>query len=255
VANGAGVADADTWNTDVLHALHSDVSFVDAHWYPFDTIEGVSSEQILASVRRIPPAARHIRSILHRYAPQATFTVGETNISERPTTADLGPVSALFAAATSLEWLSAGAASVDWWDLNNYGSPATGDFGLLSSGSPEPEPANAPLPPYYGEVLASMLSSPGSRLRALAALFGPVLGFESDRQGQRTVLLVNPAPSSRTLVTPSWFRSRWSTQVETYSAATSTDSEPIVGSTVSWQSRVSLPAESIVVLSGRAGSS
>ena len=255
VANGAGVADADSWNAEVLHALRSNVSFVDAHWYPFDTIEGVSSQQILASVRRIPFAADHIRSTLHRYAPQATFTVGETNISERPTTADFGPVSALFAAATSLEWLAAGATGVDWWDLNNFGSPTTGDFGLLSSGSPETEPADAPLPPYYGEVLASMLTSPGSRLRALAALTDSALGFESDLHGRRTVLLVNPAPNRRSLVTPGWFRPAWPTQIETYSAGTSADSEPIVGSTVSWNSRVSLPAESIVVLSGDASSS
>ncbi len=120
VANGAGVSDADTWNRGILRALGSNVSFVDAHWYPFDTIQGVSAEQILASVRRIPSAADDIRSTLHRYAPTATFTIGETNISERPTTTDFGPVSALFAAATSLEWLSAGASSVDWWDLNNY---------------------------------------------------------------------------------------------------------------------------------------
>ena len=201
-------------------ALHSKVSFVDAHWYPFDTIQGVSSQQILGSVRRIPSAADHIRSMLHRYAPQARFTVGETNISERPTTADFGPVSALFAAATSLEWLAAGALGVDWWDLNNYGTPTTGDFGLLSSGSPESQPANSPLPPYYGEVLASRLTSAGSRLRTLSALPASLLGFESDLHGQRSVLLVNPAPNRRTSSTPGWFRPA-GRPLETYSAATS----------------------------------
>jgi hypothetical protein len=250
VANGAGVSDADTWNTRVLSALRANVSFVDAHWYPFNAIQGVSGQQILASVRRIPSAADHIRSTLHRYAPDAGFTIGETNISERPTTADFEPVSALFAAATSLEWLSAGAASVDWWDLNNFGAPTTGDFGLLASGSPETLPAGSPLPPYYGEVLASMLASPGSRLRALALPGGSALGFESDLHGQRSVLLVNPAPNPQSLVLPDLFRAGWPMQIETYSAATFTDSEPIVGSTAPWTSKVSLPGESIVVLSG-----
>jgi hypothetical protein len=254
VAAGAGVADADAWNKEVLHALGPKIGFVDAHWYPFDTIQGVSADRILASVRTIPAAAAHIRATLHRYAPDAGFTVGETNISERPTTADFGPVSALFAAATSLEWLSAGAAGVDWWDLNNYGTPATGDFGLVSSGSPESEPAGTPFPPYYGEVLASMLTSPGSRLRATAAFAGSALGFVSDRDGRRTVMLVNPEPTDRSLVTPGWFPPGWPMQIETYSAATSGDAEPIVGSTASWDARVTLPAESIVVLSGPARS-
>jgi hypothetical protein len=250
VANGAGVSNADTWNTDVLRALHSNVSFVDAHWYPFNTIQGVSAQQVLASVRRIPSAADHIRSTLHRYAPNAGFTIGETNISERPTTADFGPVSALFAAATSLEWLSAGAASVDWWDLNNYGAPTTGDFGLLSSGSPETQSADSPFPPYYGEVLAAMLASPGSHLRAVALPTESALGFESDLDGQRNVLLVNAAPNAQSLVVPNWFKPDWPMQIETYSAATFTDGEPIVGSTAPWTSKVSLPGESIVVLSG-----
>jgi hypothetical protein len=249
-ANGAGVSDADTWNVEVLRALHSHISFVDAHWYPFDTIQGVSAQQILASVDRIPSAAEHIRSTLHRYAPHAGFTVGEADISERPTTADFGPISALFAAATSLEWLATGAISVDWWDLNNYGSPTTGDFGLMSSGSPEPEPADSPLPPYYGLELSSMLTTAGSHLRALGHMQGSVLGFESDLHGGRSVLLVNAAPTRRSIVAPNLFRPGWPMQVATYSAATFADDEPIVGTTDLWTSKVSLPAESIVVLSG-----
>jgi hypothetical protein len=254
VANGAGVSEADTWNAEVLRALRSDISFVDAHWYPFNAIHGVSAQQIISSVRRIPSAADHIRSMLHRYAPRATFTVGETNISERPTTADFGPVSALFAAATSLEWLSAGAVSVDWWDLNNYGSSTTGDFGLLSSGSPETEPANSPFPPYYGEALASMLTAPGSHLRALSVAPLSSFGFESDLRGRRNVLLVNASPNRQFVVTPTWFSHTSQIHIDTYSAATSTDREPIVVSTTSSTGKVSLPAESIVVLSGNANS-
>jgi hypothetical protein len=252
VANGAGVSDADTWNADVLHALSSDISFVDAHWYPFDKTSGVSDQQILASVRRIPSAADHLRSTLHRYKPNATYVVGETNISERPGTYDFQPVSALFAAATSLEWLSAGAESVDWWDLNNFGTPTTGDFGLVSSGGPESGAAGSPYPPYYGYELASMLASPGSRLRAIAIAPSSVLGFESDLQGQRSVLLVNAAPNRQSIIAPSWFKPGLQIQTETYSAETSADPEPIVGSTASAAATVPLPAESIVVLRGTA---
>jgi hypothetical protein len=252
VANGAGVSDADVWNEKVLRALHSEIGFVDAHWYPFDTIQGVDAQQILGSVRRIPSAADHIRSMLRRYAPRARFTVGETNISERPTTADFGPLSALFAAATSLEWLSAGALGVDWWDLNNYGTPTTGDFGLLSSGSPESQPANSPYPPYYGEMLASRLTSAGSRLRTLSALPASLLGFESDLHGQRSVLLVNPALGDRNVATPGWFRPSTRIHLETYNAATSAAGHPIAESTASSTARVLLPAESLVVLSGAA---
>ena len=150
VANGAGVSDPDIWNAQVLHTLHADISFVDAHWYPFNTIQGVSAEQILASARGIPSAADHIRvdaaslrspSPVHRRRDEY---LGATDHS------DFGRFSALFAAATSLEWLSAGALGIDWWDPNNYGAPTTGDFGLLSSGSPETQPTGSPSRPTTG---------------------------------------------------------------------------------------------------------
>jgi hypothetical protein len=249
VAKGAGVQKADTWNAAVLHALGRHISFVDAHWYPFDDLQGISDQQIVMSVRRIPSAAGHIISTLHRYAPTAGFTVGETNISERPTTDNFQPVSALFAAATSLEWLSAGAESVDWWDINNDGSPTSGDFGLVSSGSPETVPAGSPYPPAYGEALASMLATPGSRLRSIPISSSSVLGFESSLHGDHKVLLVNASPESRDVSSTAWFKSGSHIQTQTYGPSTVTRNEPIVTATASSTTRMALPAESIVVLS------
>jgi len=250
VAGGAGVTDPDTWNDVVLRGLRSRVGFVDVHWYPFNTLQGVSEQQIMDSVQRIPSVARHIRSTLGRYAPKATFTVGEANISERPTTADFDPVAALFAAATSLEWLSAGAGSVDWWDLHNNGSPAGGDFGLLSSGAGEDEPAQTPFPPYYGELMAAMLARPGSHLRSFTTATPSVFGFESDLAGQRSVLLINDDASRASTVSPTWFRPGLQLVVNTYSPATANGATPIRGSSAASTVNVPLPPESIVVLSG-----
>ena len=150
-ARGAGVTDAATWDRTVLGALGGHIGFVDAHWYPFDPTTGLTDEQILSSIGRIPSAAARIRTALHRYSPGANFVVGEMNISERLAPLDFQPVSALFAAATSLEWLVQGAESADWWDLNNFGSPSTGDYGLVTSGGEEARSAGTALPPYYGE--------------------------------------------------------------------------------------------------------
>jgi hypothetical protein len=249
-AGGAGVKDASLWNTKVLSAVKGEISFVDAHWYPFNQVTGVSDQQILLSTRRIPAAAAQIRSTLRRDAPGATFVIGETNVSELPTTLDFQPVSALFAAATSLEWLAQGAESVDWWDLNNFGSPSGGDYGLISSGSPESEPAGTPYPPYYGEQLASALTTSGSRISTLDTGSAKVLGFRSDLGNKREVLLVNTGPSTVSSHPDRWFSPGSTLAVLTYSASTADAPDPIAHSTAMAARSVALPAESIVVLSG-----
>jgi len=91
-AAGAGVKNASLWNAKVLRATKADVSFVDAHWYPFDQVAGVTDQQIVLSTRRIPAGGgRESVSTLHREAPGVAFLVGETNISERLTTLDFQP--------------------------------------------------------------------------------------------------------------------------------------------------------------------
>ena len=249
-AQGAGVVDASLWNTTVLRATAKDIGFVDAHWYPFDTTAGLTDQKILLSIRRIPAAAAQIRATLHNDAPGTRFVVGETNISERLSTLDFQPVSALFAAATSLQWLADGAETVDWWDLNNFGSPTTGDYGIVSSGSPEPEPAGTPFPPYYGEQLASQLTSGGARLEGLATGSPAVLGYQSDGVGQRHVLLVNTSDTAAATVRNRWFTPGTALTVETYAAATASGPSPIAHSTARAGTNQTLPAESVVVLAG-----
>jgi hypothetical protein len=253
-AAGAAVKNPSLWNAKVLRAVGADVGFVDAHWYPYDRVGGVSEQKIVLSTRRIPAAAAQIRSTLHRDAPGAAFVVGETNISERPTTLDFKPVSALFAAATSLTWLSQGAESVDWWDLNNFGSPTGGDYGMLSSGSPESEPAGTPLPPYYGEQLASSLTRSGSHVRVVGTGSNDVLGFKSDLGQEQQILLVNTAPSRAVSVADRWFTTGSALETLTYGASTADTANPIVRSTTTAGRTFALPAESIVVLSGTSGS-
>jgi hypothetical protein len=247
-AAGAGISDAPLWNTRVLRAVKGEISFVDAHWYPFNEVAGVSTQRILFSTRRIPAAAAQIRRTLRSDAPGSTFVVGEANISERLTTLDFQPVSALFAAATSLEWLSQGAQSVDWWDLNNFGAPTTGDYGLISSGSPEAAPAGTPFPAFYGEALASQLTASGSRVKTVVAGSGKVLGFQSDRGNRREVLLVNTASSSVSTDPDRWFSSGSDLEALTYSAATADASSPIAHSNSKAARAMALPPESIVVL-------
>jgi hypothetical protein len=249
-AAGAGVKDASVWNAKVLRALRGDISFVDAHWYPFDRIDGKTDKQILQSIRRIPAAAAQIRSTLHRDAPGLRFVIGETNVSDRVNTLDFRPVSALFAAATSLMWLSQGAQSVDWWDLNNFGSPAEGDYGLVSSGGSEIEPAGAPFPPYYGEALASMLAGSGSHINTLDSGSKDVLGFKSELGSARRVLLVNANPSRVASVANGWFTPGSHLKALTFDASTADTIDPILGTTATAGRSVMLPAESIVVLSG-----
>jgi hypothetical protein len=249
-AAGAGVTDASVWNTSVLQTLGSQIGFVDGHWYPFDSTTGLTAEQILQSVHRIPSAASNIRGYLHRYGSKATFVIGETSITERPSLLDFQPVSALFAAATSLEWLAQGAESVDWWDLNNFGTPTSGDYGLITSGSPEAGEAGTPLPPYYGEKLASLLTDSGSRITSLAMRSSSLLGFESTLHSQRRVLLVNAGSANEVTVMPGWFKQGGSVSVSSYSASTAAASIPIVQTTTAVGTKVSLTAQSIVVLSG-----
>jgi hypothetical protein len=142
---------------------------------------------------------------------------------------------------------------VVWWDLNNYGSPTTGDYGLVSSGSPEPLAAGTPFPPYYGEELASLLTTPGSRLSQLAGLPDGLLGFQSDpggQGGQRHVLLVNSGSAGTSTRPTGWFAAGSTVQSTTYSAASSSTPAPLVTSSGPVSTRVTLPASSIVVLSG-----
>ncbi len=204
---GAQVPDSTEWNDTVLRTDGRAVSFVDAHYYPFFFAGATggsnpTDQQVLQSLMSVPSLYQGIRSELDRYAPQAGVVVGETGVSNNETTTVCTPAGALFAAGDVLSWLAAGARSVDWWDMNNYGntgSACTGpDYGMFTSGSPP-----APETPYYGYLLASMLAQPGARLATLATSDpADVLAYQALLPGgKRAVALLNTNASTAETLT------------------------------------------------------
>jgi hypothetical protein len=248
-ASGAGVTNASQWNDTVLGQDGAYVDFVDAHWYPFSDVSGLTDSQIVASIGGIPDAMLGIRATLRKHhLDSAVVVVGETNISNQETTLVFQPVAALFAAGNALEWLSQGAVSVDWWDMNNYGSPQTGDYGMFSS---SPPPGNAPLPAYYGYWLASLLTRMGE-VSTLDMASSSVFGFQSVGENRRAVLLINANTAQSATVRVNGFREPTTLQTWTYTATSAALANPILqGILTSQQLRggLLLPPESVVVLS------
>jgi hypothetical protein len=257
---GAAVPDNAEWNDTVLGQDGDLVSFVDAHYYPFSFYgapgEGSNptDQQVLQALMFVPSLYHQIRGTLATYDPKAQVVVGETNVSNNETTTVCTPTGALFAAGDVLSWLAAGAESVDWWDMNNYGNTGAActspDYGMFSSGSPPFAET-----PYYGYVLASLLAKPGARLSALGTSDpADVIAWQSQLPGgAEAVALLNTNTSSSETVT---FRPLQPLvgQLETwsYSAGTqdATNSEIVRTTTAasSLSSGITLPAESLVVL-------
>jgi hypothetical protein len=121
---------------------------------------------------------------------------------------------------------------------------------MLSSGSPDSEPAGTPLPPYFGEQLAPNLTRSGSRVRAVDTGSNDVLGFKSDLGQERQILLVNTAPSRAGSVADRWFTQGSALETLTYGASTADTANPIAPSTATAARTIALSAESIAVLSG-----
>lgn len=248
-ATGAGVTNASQWNDTVLGQDGAYVDFVDAHWYPFSAVSGLSDTQIVASIAGIPAAMQSIRATLLQHHLKSAVVVGETNISNQETTLVFQPVAALFAAGNALEWLSQGALSVDWWDMNNYGSPQSGDYGMFSS---SPPPGNAPLPAYYGYWLASLLTRIGA-VSTLDMASNSVFGFEAAGEQRRAVLLINADTSQSQTVRVASFHGQATLQTWTYAASSAALANPVAQGTLTTQQLrggLLLPPESIVVLIG-----
>jgi hypothetical protein len=166
-----------------------------------------------------------------------------------------GPSGALFAAGDVLSWLAAGAKSVDWWDMNNYGNTTTScaspDYGFFTSSSPPTAET-----PYYGYVLASVLARPHALLGTLHTSDpSDVLAYRAlEPDGKYTVAFINTNTSSAETVTfhaPLFGTLRtWS-----YSAANqnATNSNIVTGTTASTSvaGGITLPAESMTILQAR----
>jgi hypothetical protein len=256
---GASVPDNTEWNNTVLGRDGDLVNFVDAHYYPF-SFSGATGgsnptdQQVLESLMAVPSLYQQIRSELNTYDPKAKVVVGETNVSNNETTTVCTPTGALFAAGDVLSWLAAGAETVAWWDMNNYGnSGATcvnSDYGMFTSGSPP-----VPETPYYGYVLASLVAQPHAFLSALPTSDpADVLGYQSVRpNGHGAVALINTSTGSAETVT---FHPNLplggDLKTWTYSAGSqnSTNSQIVQGSASrsSIAHGITLPAESMVVL-------
>ncbi len=258
---GSAVPDNSTWNSTVLGADGAYVSFVDAHYYPLSFSGSTgggnpSDSDVLQSLRQIPHLMTTIKAGLAAHDPSAAVVIGETAVSNSATTTVCTPVGAVFAAGDVLSWLAAGAQSVDWWDLNNYGNTGTScaepDFGFFTSGG---QPA--PETPYSGYLLASELAQPGAQLgvlRTTGAASADVLAFQAVLpSGAHAVAFVNLAvDAAKTVTFPVPAGLSGSLRTMTYSAGTqnAARSEIVAGTTSAsaLSSGITLPAESVTVL-------
>lgn len=262
--DGAAVPDNDEWNNTVLGTDGRYVSFVDAHYYPFEfggstgTGGNPTDQQVLRALFQIPALGGQIRRELAKYDPTAGFIVGETGVSNYETTTVCTPTGALFAAGDVLSWLAAGAKSVDWWDTNHYGSTTqscTGsEFSLFTSSSPP-----APEPPYYGYLLASKLARPGAVLGAIKTSDpADVLAYESVAPGGRHVVaFINTNTGSTKRVTYHTFASLGDGTLTTYgyrAGNQNADNPKVVAGITpasSVANRITLPPESMTILETR----
>ena len=246
LAPGSGVTDYQQWNDTILSADASDINCADVHWYPINGTPAESVQSIMSLVDNIPAAAAEIGTALSAYDPSAYFVVGETNMSQTANAWNEEPVGALFAAANAMEWLSFGAQSVDWWDVHNYGSPAA-DFGMFSSGSSGEPTVDTPYAPYYGYALAAKLAVKGATVGTLLVSTPNIYAYYSEQPGGGySVMLVNADPSNGYSIATSSLGLTSSAETEyTYSAA-----NPAIATGSLSSGSVSVPAQSIVVLSG-----
>ena len=256
---GASVPDNGEWNNTVLGTDGRYIGFVDAHYYPFSFSGSTggsnpTDQQVLQSLMSVPSLYGQIRSELDNYNPRAQVVVGETGVSNNETTTVCTPAGALFAAGDVLSWLAAGAESMDWWDMNNYGNTGSTctnpDYGMFTSDSPP-----APETPYYGYVLASLLAQPHALLSAMSTSDpADVLAFRSLLPGgQEAVAFLNTNTSSPETVTfhaglpssgqlPTWTYSAGNQNATNSSIVQSATDASTLGS------GITLPAESMVIL-------
>jgi hypothetical protein len=245
---GAGVPDNTAWDNTILNADGQYVNFVDAHWYPFGaTTPG--AQTVLQSVESIPAEAAKMHAILNADDPKATITIGETGVSYLATDIPCIAAGAPFAAGDVLEWLSSGAATVDWWPMEtgeNAGSACNMPEEAMFTGNGTPDSV------YYGYVLASQLAQPNAQLSALATGNGQVLGFQSVLpNGQTAVELINTnTGSSEKVALNSSLSGNLTTQSLDPTNVNAIDSTIVTGTTTATAvaGGVTLPKESILVL-------
>jgi hypothetical protein len=256
---GSELPDSAEWNNAVLKADGKYISFVDAHYYPLGYSGSTggynpTDRRVLQSLRQIPSLYKSIRTELHRYAPSASVVIGETAVSNHQTTTGCTPAGALFAAGDVLSWLAAGAESVNWWDMNNYGNITSRcvkpDYGFFTSSSPPVTETS-----YDGYLLASVLAQPHAQLGRLSTSDpSDVLAFQSVlTNGRHAVAFINMNTSgSRTVgfATAAGLTGNLLTLSYSAGVQNANNSRVVTGtrSASSIGARITLPRESITVL-------
>lgn len=250
LAPGSGAENWKAWNETVLKAGASYIDCADVHWYPINGIsETQSTQSIMALIDNIPAAAAQVKATLAANDPTAYFVVGEANMSQTANEWNEKPVGALFAAANTMEWLSFGAESVEWWDVHNYGKPDA-DFGMFSSGTDGQPAVNTPFPPYYGYKMASKLAVKGATVGTLAVATPNIYGYQSKLpDGSYAVMLVNADPANGYSISTSSLGLTGGAKTRyLYDKA-----DPTIATSAFSGSSVTVPAESIVVLTSESG--
>jgi hypothetical protein len=159
------------------------------------------------------------------------------------------PSGALFAAGDVLEWLAAGAQSVDWWPLDtgtNKGSACTNPDEGMFTGNGTPDTA------YTGYQLAGQLTKPGATLSTLKTGAADVLGFQSVLpSGQPVVALINTSTSTAEKATFSSALTAY-LSTTTYSAGNqnAANSKTVGGNTTASAiaGGITMPAQSIMII-------
>jgi hypothetical protein len=266
---GAAVQNNTIWNDTLQQVDGANISFVDAHWYPYsfgynnNTPSGnfASDQQVIQSVKQIPGEMSTIKNELAADGSNAAVVIGETGVSYLPTNTVCTPAGALFAAGDVLEWLAAGAQSVNWWVMDtNTNAHFTGkncqpDEGMFTSPANLNTTSPQPLSPYYGYLLASKLAQPNAKLSSLTTSSSDVLEFQSVLPGGKVaVALINTNTSSSRTVKASSSLSPYLT-MQTYRAGNQNSTNSLITSTATTSAAIAggitLPAESIVVLTER----
>lgn len=176
------------WDEAIMSALKG-WSGINVLWYPSHSWSNPSTQTALSWLTQIPARAAGIKAHLREFAPSAFWMIGEENIANHPTWAVCTPMSAVFAAGSSLAWLAEGARNVNWWgesDGNNsYGRCKNRDFSMFDL-------TGYPLPPYNGFLLASKLAQPHAVLRIIDTGNDNVLAYHATlSDGRQAAAFVN----------------------------------------------------------------
>jgi hypothetical protein len=226
------------WNDTVMPVLKNYDGIV-VLWYPSNDSTSLGAAAALNSVRYIPGEASAVLKDIKTYSPGKPWQIGEENMSNKANTDVCTPTGAVFAAASSLAWLSYGASNVNWWEQsdnnNSHGSCAVADYAMFDG-------SGVPQPPYFGYWMASRLAQPHAELFKLVDT-GYQQEYESElRGGHRAYAYVNLSVSaSRVMTVPS------TAAYTTYRISTA--SSHVLTGHVTGAKVLTVPAGTVIVLS------